>query len=152
MKIKLKKQINCRFGVTLPKGRVYEATEMAGNRYQVQINDMMTAILTKSNITIVKENKFDLDKIAAVGELVADHSSNGGYTCLLMGLFVGREAREIYSDLFDVHGHALETIIEDCLKEKYTYEEYRNLRLMLVAMFYEIARRENKGENILPES
>lgn len=98
------------------------------------------------------KNKFDLTEIAYAGDSITNSEYGGPYTCLLIGLFVGREAREIYSDLFDFKEHALETIIENHLNERYTYEEYRNLRHMLVAMFYEIARRENRGENILPKS
>lgn len=99
------------------------------------------------------KNKFSLNKIANTGKWVIEYP-NCSYTCLLMDWLVSAEAKGIYTDLFDFdNGDALETVIKEKYeKEIYTKEDYTNLRLMLVAMFYEIARRENRDENILPKS
>jgi hypothetical protein len=96
------------------------------------------------------KNKFNLKEIAKIGNKVANHCTYGGYTCLYMGWIADYDCRDSYTNLFDFGHHALETIIERS-EERYTDQEYKDLRIMLVAMFYEVARRENEGENILPE-
>jgi hypothetical protein len=98
------------------------------------------------------KNKFSLNKIKKVGEKVTS-SYCGGYTCLFMEWIINEEHKVIYSNLFDFKGmDSLEHVLTHIYKEVHSEKDCIDLRLMLVAMFYEIARRENGGENILPES
>lgn len=150
MKIKLKKQINGRFGFTLPKGSIYEAIKVEGNRYIVELEGTVSIVLDGNDVNVLRENKFNLNKIVSVGDRVAN-TSFGGYTCIYMSYFIDAYHVSVYSNLFDFEGLvAMEEILR-ADNEYYTDSDYKNIRLMLVAMFYEICRRENEGENILSE-
>lgn len=91
--------------------------------------------------------EFDLERIEKVG--IEIEGKVFPFTCCYMGFYVNNSTREIYSDLFNFKEHSLNHIISIEDNEIYTYEELFNLRLMLIAMFYEVARRENEGEKIL---
>lgn len=98
------------------------------------------------------KNKFSLNKIKKVGEKVAGHRY-GGYTCLFMEWNIDKEHGVIYSNLFDFKGiYSLEYVLVNTYNESIEQEKVKSIRLMMVAMFHEIARRENRGENILPKS
>lgn len=98
------------------------------------------------------KNKFSLNKIKKVGEKVASHRY-GGYTCLFIRWNIDEENSVIYSNLFDFKGNdSVYEVLVNTYKESYEEEKIKSIRLMMVAMFYEIARRENRGENILPKS
>lgn len=106
-----------------------------------------------------KKVKYNLAGIKVAGEQCANHKT-GSYTCSQLEYSGCIIERRLHEDIFVIRGpFTFMSMWRDCeLKDRLcvtcdnylpTGKELKEVRLMSLAMTHEIARRLNKGDNIV---